>query len=167
MPSTLVVTEPPPLAQPRTVTWEEIVIAHLHAGAETSRWISLYHKARASRKLRQEEQPFQRVLRRKSVPCLRVNHAEASLRGFYPKCALYTPSIRRHSTSSHQLRGPRRPPGVPCAAVTPLQSPFPALQWHLLVTHRQECDQLQVSHGTPELLTLLAQLFSLRCRSGC
>lgn len=98
-------------------------------------------------------------------PALRVNRAEVSLRAFYPRCALYTPCIRRHSTSSHQLRGPRRPPGVPCAVVTPLQSPFSGLQWHLLVTHKQECDQLQASHMTQELLTLLAQLFSLRCRS--
>lgn len=52
----------------------------------------------------------------RASPALRVNHSDVSVRGFYPKRALCTPHIRRHSTSSHQLKGPRRPRSVPCAA---------------------------------------------------
>lgn len=88
---------------------------------------------------------------------LRVNHADVSVRGFYPKCALYTPRIRWHGTSP-QLRGPRRPPGVPCAAAVPAPGAAVAPAGHT----RAGRYRLQVSHVTLELLTPLAQLFSLR-----
>lgn len=97
-------------------------------------------------------------------PALKDNHDVSVCKG-----ALYIPDIRRHSTSSHQLRGQRRPPGVPCAAVTPLQCLFPGLQWHLLVTASQvtglKC-LTRVSHApctTLFLLFLLVDNFFCCC----
>lgn len=116
--------KPPVLSGLKTVTWEEILIAHLHAGAETPQWISLCHKARVSRKLRKNTHSRESSTGRVSS-ALRVNHADVSVRGFYPKSALYAPGIRWRGTRCHQLREQRRPPGVPCAAVTPLPVPVP------------------------------------------
>lgn len=92
-------------------------------------------------------------------PALRINHANVSVRGFYPTCAFYTPSIRRHSTSSHHLGGPRGTPGVPRAAVPAVPGAAVAPAGH------SQAGLLPVSHVARELLTPLAQLFSLRCSS--
>lgn len=71
-------------------------------------------------------------------PALSINHADVSVRGFYPKCAFYTPSIRISGGTAQALITLEDREGHQVSPVP--QSPlFPGLQWHLLVTLRQDC----------------------------